>query len=221
MKETTRKMIEIIMIEDHPEYRDAVQHFLAKESDFEIVSIFGNPNQALRFLEDLPDQFTGVILLDLNLPGMTGLEAMPWISKYAPDAKTVILSQSDNESEVLKAIQQGAAGYLLKSSTMNGIKSGIRSVVGGGASLDPQLARYVLDEWNRHSGSLKGNTSLTRRELEILSKVSEGLSQKDIAKEIGISAFTVAEHLTNIYGKLQVQNAPAAVSTAFRKGILR
>ncbi|MDP4623645.1 MAG: response regulator transcription factor [Akkermansiaceae bacterium] len=216
------KTIKVMMIEDHPEYREAVQHVLAKEKDINFVGVFGNADQALRSLQqenhsDLPD----VILLDLCLPGMSGFEAMSWIVEYAPLAKIMVLSQSDKESEVFAAIQKGASGYLLKSSTMDEIKSGIRTVMTGGATLDPSIAKYLLNELRAQVSREQEDQALTPREIDILKLIAEGLSQKDIARQLKLSVYTVAEHLTHIYGKLQVQNAPSAVSKAFRSGILK
>ena len=216
----TKKSLKVMMVEDHPEYREVLQHFLDKDDDMEVVGVFGNANQALRFLQDGNDDFDGVILLDLKLPGMSGLEAMPWIKEYAPEAKVVILSQSDNETEVMHAIRRCASGYLLKSATMDEIKTGIRNVMNGAATIDPSLARYLLREIKNRSAPSHVEGKLTPREIEILSKIGDGLSQKDIAQHFNISAYTVAGHLTNIYEKLQVQNAPAAITAAFRKGIL-
>ncbi|MGJ8642955.1 MAG: response regulator [Luteolibacter sp.] len=214
--------IKVMMIEDHPEYREAVQHVLSKEDDFEVIGIFGNANQALRELEkNTPEELPNVILLDLNLPGMSGLEAMQWIEKYAPEAKIMVLSQSDNESEVFMAIRNGALGYLLKSSSMDDIKTAIRTVANGGALLDPALAKYVLDEMKSGSLAPQEVVKLTPREIEILSMIAEGHSQKDISAMLKLSVYTIAEHLTNIYEKLHVKNAPAAISKAFRAGILK
>lgn len=217
-----KNTIKVMMVEDHPEYREAVQHVLGKEDDFDLVGIFGNANQALRELEkNTVKDSPNVILLDLNLPGMSGLEAMPWIRKYAFDAKILVLSQSDNEAEVFKAIRNGALGYLLKSSSMDDIKTAIRTVAKGGALLDPALANYVLDELKSGSAASAEKVKLTPRELEILSMISEGHSQKDISIMLKLSVYTIAEHLTNIYEKFQVKNAPSAISKAFRAGILK
>ncbi|MEP2775547.1 MAG: response regulator transcription factor [Luteolibacter sp.] len=215
-----KKAIRVMIVEDHPEYREAVQHVLSKEADIKLVGLFGNANQALRSLQDPGEEMADVILLDLDLPGMPGFEAIPWIAQYAPEAKVIILSQSDREATVFLAIQRGVAGYLLKSSSMDEIKEGIRFVMQGGAVIEPTLAKYVLSELQRRKPVAEEEMKLTPREIDILTQVAEGLSQKEVAMHLKISVYTVAEHLSHIYEKLQVQNAPAAISKAFRSGIL-
>lgn len=212
--------IKVMLIEDHPEYRDVLKLMLDKEDGMEMVSKFGNAELALRSLQqqnksNVPD----VILLDLNLPGMSGLEAMPWFTKYLPDVKIIILSQSDMEADVLRAVQQGAAGYLLKSSTMTEIKQGIRTVMDGGATLEPGLAKFILKTLQPHLPKEPTEKALSQRELEVLALVGDGLSHKEIADRLKIATFTVGDHLKHIYLKLNVPNAPAAVKKAYKDGL--
>ena len=211
------KSIRIIMVEDHPEYREGIALALETESDIQLTDQFGMAEQALKVLEH--DTTTDVVLLDLNLPEMSGLEAIPWIKKYCPKIKIIILSQSDNETNILNAIHLGADGYLLKESTLDQIISGIRSVVDGGASLDPRVAKFILNTIQTKVPEPNSEPLLSKREIEILRLLSEGLMKKDISERLDIGITTVATHVRRIYEKLDVVNAPAAISKAYKAGI--
>lgn len=213
-----KKNITIMLIEDHVGYREVIERSIKRESDIKITSQFGTAEVALRALQNEatpPD----VILLDLNLPGMSGLEAVPWIKDYTPKAKIIVLSQSDNEADVLTAIEKGVHGYLLKSSTAQKINEAIRTVTNGGAPLDPNIASYILQSLNAVPKKEASGIALSKRESEILSLLSEGLVKKEIADKLDIGVSTVAFHIKNIYIKLQVQNAPAAISKAYKSGL--
>lgn len=211
------KSIRIVMVEDHPEYREGIALALETEPDIQLTDQFGMAEQALKVLEH--DTTTDVVLLDLNLPEMSGLEAIPWIKKYCPKIKIIILSQSDNETDILKAIHLGADGYLLKGSTLDEIISGIRTVVKGGASLDPRVAQFILNTIQTKVPEVNSDPLLSERELEILRLLSEGLMKKDISERLDIGITTVATHVRRIYEKLDVVNAPAAISKAYKTGI--
>ncbi len=215
------KVIRIMLVEDHPEYRETVEMALSRESDLELVSQHGTSEGALRSLEERRErQAPDIVLLDLNLPGINGLESIPYFKGIAPQARIVILTQSDRESDVLRAIMQGANGYLLKSSTVRQITEGIREVAAGGAPLDSGVASFILKTLKTKLPASGPETVLTNREIEILELLSKGHSKKMIAEELGIGATTVVTHSSHIYEKLNVKNAPAAIAEAFRKGIL-
>lgn len=215
-----KTLIKIMIIEDSPDYREVVAIALSKESDMDLIGTFGAAEVALRSLQD-PAQPTkpDLILLDLNLPGMSGLDAIPWIKEYAPAAKIIALTQSNKEADVLSAISQGAPGYLLKSSTITQIKDGIRSVYQGHALLDSGIANYIVDIAKNRPGRIHLEKPLSDREMEILNLLGEGLVKKEIADQLKISFGTVATHIRHIYEKLQVENAPAAIHKAHRRGL--
>jgi DNA-binding NarL/FixJ family response regulator len=213
--------IRIMLVEDNPEYREVINLAIEDEPDLELISRYGTAEVALRDLRNTSRrQVPDLILLDLRLPGMGGLESMPHFRSSLPDAKIVILTQSDNETDVLRAISQGANGYLLKSATVTKITEGIRTVMAGGAPLDAGIARFIMNTLKAHLPKDQMENVLTRRELEILALLGEGLLKKEIAKRLYISTTTVATHVAHIYRKLNVQNAPAAVTKAFHMGIL-
>lgn len=193
---------------------------LASEADLELIGTYGSAERALRILENPKNEAKpDIILLDLNLPGISGLEAIPWLKEYVPNSKIIVLSQSDKESEVVSAIQLGATGYLLKSSQIDQLIASIRSVADGGSTLDPQIAKYILKRFQDKQPDLKVAKPLSERELEILHMLSEGLLKKEIAEKLGISINTVVRHIVHTYEKLEVQNAPAAINKAYKAGI--
>jgi DNA-binding NarL/FixJ family response regulator len=210
-----------MLVEDHAGYREVITRALKREATIELISQFSTAEFALRTLEhskgdDLPD----IVLLDLNLPKMSGLEAIPWIKDYSPDSKILIITQSDMEADVLKAIQSGASGYLLKSSTAKQVVEGIQMVMNGGAPLDAGVARFILDTLKSKLPKDKPKADLSNRELEVLTLLAEGLARKEIAERLGISTYTIIYHIKHIFQKLEAINTPAAVSNAYKSGIL-
>lgn len=212
--------IRILLVEDHPTYRKVIEMALKNDPDMEMTGMFGAAEIALRSVQDLrrcnlPD----VVLLDLNLPGMNGLEALPWFNKYTPKTNVIVLTQSDSEADVLRAIQNGAAGYLRKSSTINQIKDSIRTVVNGGSSLDGKVAKFILTTLKKNAPKPVMETTLSSRELEILTLIAEGLVKKEIGDRLDIRFSSVATYIRRIYKKLDVPNAPAAINKAYQTGL--
>jgi DNA-binding NarL/FixJ family response regulator len=215
------RKIRIMLVEDHASYRAAIIAILEQTENMEVHSQFGTAEIALRSLQPpTTDPLPDVILLDLNLPGMSGLETIPWIRKYAPDVQIIILTRSDNTADVQCAISEGADGYLLKSATLKEITEGIETVAEGGASLDPDVARYILNTLRRKSTQPQPQKALSTREMEILELLGEGLLKKEIADRLQITPPSVATYVRRIYEKLEVQNAASAINKAYRSGIL-
>jgi DNA-binding NarL/FixJ family response regulator len=214
------KTINVMLVEDHPEYREVVEMLLKKQSDIKLTSQFGTAERALRSLHDLAERKEpDVILLDLNLPGMSGLEAIPSFLADIPDTKIIVLTQSDMEADVLKAITCGASGYLLKSSTLSQITEGIRTVMRGGASLDSGVARFILDSMRGSAPKPVTENLLSEREMEVLSLLADGCVKKEIAAQLKIGESTVVTHVSHIYEKLNAANAPAAIHKAHKMGL--
>jgi DNA-binding NarL/FixJ family response regulator len=212
----------VILVEDNPEYRNVLKLAFEFDDSIELIGIYGSAEHALRALEPkstkglIPD----ILLLDLNLPEMSGLEAMQWFRDYLPKAAIIVITQSEAESDVLTAIQKGASGYLLKSSTVQQIKDAIQTVANGGALLDSKVAKYIIAQVQKAPAKDDSQANLSSREMEVLGLLAEGLVKKEIAKKLGISFFTVSTHIRHVYDKLNVINAPAAVSTAYQTGLL-
>jgi DNA-binding NarL/FixJ family response regulator len=216
-----KSKIKVMLIEDHPEYRDLIETALNEQADMELCGKFGAAEIALRSLQDKSSQhLPDLILLDLHLPGMNGIESIPWITKYAPKTKVIILTRHNREAEILEAISSGASGYLLKGASIDQITEGIRIVMRGGASLDPTVAMLLLDKLSKKTSSPTSGINLTEREHEVLTLLSQGLIKKEMASKLGITTRTVDAHIAHVYEKLHVNNAPAAIDQAHRKGLL-
>lgn len=211
--------IEIMLIEDSTAYRKVTARALDSEVDLNLTSQFGTAEIALRELKETPAHSQpDLVILDLNLPGMSGLEALPWIQNYSPDTKVIILTQSNREADIVTAISQGAAGYLLKSNTLDQLTEGIRNVMAGGASLDTSVAKFLINKMKDVSATPE-NKALSQREMEVMVLISEGLQKKEIGVLLKISTRTVAAHVERIYSKLNVKNSAAAVNKAHQSGI--
>ena len=214
--------IRVIVVEDNPEYREVIRLAFEDQSDIELVHQFVTAEIALRTLREESSPPThDLILLDLRLPGMDGLSALAHFRECVPETKVMVLSQSNREQDVLRAISLGASGYLLKSATLNEITDGIRTVAKGGASLDKNVAIYLLNSLQSKDLQAEDDKLLTDREFEIIALLAEGLVKKEIATELGISYSTVDTHVAHIYQKLRVSNAPSAVNKAHQLGFFR
>jgi DNA-binding NarL/FixJ family response regulator len=215
-----KSRIRVMLVEDNPRYREVIALALKQEPGIQLASEFGTAEIALRSLRDKSNgELPNLVLLDLRLPGMDGLEALPQFLAAAPAAKIMILTQSDNEADVLRAISLGASGYLLKSSTVTTITEGIRTVMKGGASLDAGVARFIINTLKTRLSKGSSEGLLTDRQMEIITLLGEGLLKKEIAKRLNISYATVDEHVAHIYERLGVRNAPAAVNQAHLLGL--
>ena len=212
--------IHLELIEDNVDYAASIEISLEFVSSISLVKSYGAAESALRVWRTQKSlSQPEVILLDLNLPGRSGIEALPEIKKCLPDTAVLILTQSNYEPDVLAAIQAGASGYLLKSATRDQLIEAIQLVHRGGSPLDPKIAQYILKALQKKSKPDTEAYSLTSREIEVLRLIGEGLVKKEIAAALEISIHTVDNHTRSIYDKLNVYNAPAAISKAYQKGL--
>lgn len=213
--------IRIMLVEDQAAYREVISLVLKYDANMELVSQFSSMEIALQNLRNpSASQKPDLMLLDLRLPGMSGLEAIPLIQQNAPNTKIIVLTQSDAEADVLEAIQAGATGYLLKSASPRQIRESIHSAMEGGAPLDARIARFILNTLKGTHPTAHPGVVLSKREMEILTLMNEGKVKKEIAATLAISYATVDTHIRHIYHKLQVKNAPAAIGKAYKQGIL-
>jgi DNA-binding NarL/FixJ family response regulator len=214
-KTTTSK---IWILEDHQVFAKQIRRLIDGEDDLECPYHFASPDEffeKLQFTTDRPD----VLLLDLGLPRMDGLEVLVKVKKMMPDLKVLILSAFDDRERVYRAICNGASGYLLKTSDPDEILTGINDVIHGAAALSGAIATMILNGFAKH-GPVVQNEPLTEREEEVLKTLVKGFTKKEIGDQLYISPHTVDMHLRSVYRKLHVRSQTEAVSKALRQGIV-
>ncbi len=215
-------MIRLLIADDHLVIREGLQMILGLEEDLEVVGEAANGEAAVRLAEELqPD----VILMDLRMPGMGGLEAIERILARWPEMAIVILTTYNEDELMIRGLRAGARGFLLKDTGRETLFHSIRAAARGETLLQPEIMNRVL----AHTASTQplaeqaeaGEASaLTERELEVLTAVARGDRNKEIALHLGVTERTVKAHLTNVYNKLGVDSRAAAVSVAMQRGIL-
>ena len=207
-------VVNVWLVEDNDTFRNTVARILNPVPIVECSRNFSNSEDALTALMEgaVPD----VILLDVELPGMSGIEAVERIKSISPSTRIIMLTVFDSHDKIFKAICAGASGYLLKTSSSERIVESIHEVYSGGAPMTPQVARSVLDMFSR-SGKPHEDYGLTGREKKILELMVEGLIKKEIADQLSISYHTVDTHLRNIYTKLHVHTRTSAVAKALKE----
>ena len=196
----------IVIIEDNQQIREAFASLLAFRDDFLVVGQYENCEDALADLqEDQPD----IVLMDVDLPGISGIEGTKKIKKQLPKANVIIITVFENGKTVFDALCAGASGYLTKNSDKDKLLNAIDEVLSGGAPMSSKIARMVVSSFQKNT-----NSPLTERETEILSQIAEGKSYTSIAENLFISKETVKFHIKNIYLKLQVNNKADALKKA-------
>jgi DNA-binding NarL/FixJ family response regulator len=207
----------ICLIEDHQDYRNALK-LAINDSDHLTCHLDFSSVEAC--LDNIPDNSSiDVILLDLGLPGMHGVTAIPQLLIQFPQTKILVLTVYDHKPVVLQALAAGASGYLLKSDHILTILRGIDEVANGGAPLNSHIARMILTTFNAVRPA-KPEIDLTDRERETLGLLAKGLIKKEIADQLGVSYHTVDTHVRNIYAKLQVHNLSGAVAKAIHLDLI-
>lgn len=205
-----KEKIQIVIIDDHPLFRDGVVNTLKMEDDFEIVAEGTTSAEAIRYAaEHLPD----LLLLDINIPG-GGLTAVPKIAASNPATKIVMLTASEQEDDVMSALKAGARAYIVKGVAARELKTILRAVHQGEAYVTPTLAANLLSDFKAGAKKTSLLEDLTEREGEILELVAVGKSNKEIAAQLFLSEKTVKHHMTNIMQKLHVRNRVEAALLA-------
>ncbi len=214
-KAATQRAISVWLVEDNHTFRNTVARVLRQTEDLDCSGCFANSEEALEELRrgGVPD----VVLLDVQLPGMNGLEAVQRMKALSPATRIVMLTVFDDHDKIFKAVCAGASGYLLKTAPVEKIVESIREAHAGGAPMTPQVARSVLDMFTRLLPPQHQGYGLTQRETEVLDLMAQGLIKKEIADRLSLSYHTVDTHLRNIYAKLHVNTRAAAVAKALKE----
>jgi DNA-binding NarL/FixJ family response regulator len=204
--------IRILIIDDHPVVREGLAGMLAGQPDFEVAGMAGDGETAVARHQTLtPD----VTLMDLRMPGLDGVGAITAIKARQPDARILVLTTYDSDADILRAIEAGATGYLLKDTPRDELFRAIRAAAQGESVLTPAVAARLMTRMRAPA-----TETLSAREIEVLQLVAKGHSNREIGKTLHISTATVKTHLIHIYSKLHVNDRTAAVTTALEKGII-
>jgi len=210
----------IVIAEDHTILREGLRSLLSTHSEFEVVGEAKDGHEAIHQSEKLkPD----LILTDLSMPRMNGMEAVREIKKRTPDTKIIVLTVHKNEEYILATLRAGADGYVIKDSTHSELVMAIKSVLSGKSFLSPEISEKVIEGYLEGRKSLKTLTpweTLTQREREILKLIAEGFKNKEIADELCISVKTVEKHRANLMEKLDLHNASVLTAFAMDKGLI-
>lgn len=204
--------IHILIADDHPVVREGLAGMLAGQDDFEVIAAVADGEAALEKFKKLsPD----VVLMDLRMPGLDGVGAIEAIKKVKSTANIIVLTTYDSDADIVRAIEAGATGYLLKDTPREDLFRAIRAASTGESVLTPSVASRLMTRMRAPA-----EENLSAREIEVLELVARGNSNKDVGKALHISTATVKTHLIHIYNKLGVTDRTSAVTTAIERGII-
>lgn len=207
--------IRVLITDDHTLVREGFANMLSLETDIEVIGQASDAKESIKKVGELkPD----IVLMDIKMTGMNGLEATRVIRREYPDTDVIILSMYDEEDYVRRAVEYGATGYILKDTSKEALLRAIKVVKDGGSLIQPSLAKKVLKDLAQRKESPSYTKELTEREVQIIQLLSEGNSNKDIGDSLFISEKTVKSHLRSIFKKLEVSDRAQAVAFAMRQG---
>ena len=212
--------IKVLLAEDHTIVRKGIRSLLDNEPDIEVIGEAEDGREAVEKVEELcPD----IVLMDITMPRLNGLDASRQIKKMHPEVRVLVLTMYTNEEYILQLLQAGASGYLVKQSAPEELLSAIQAAYRGDTFLSPSISKTIVEEYLRHTEKTVQDdsyASLTIREREVLQLITEGYSNREISETLHISVKTVGVHRVNLMEKLGIHNTTELVKYAIRKGII-
>lgn len=206
--------VRVLIVDDHPVVRDGLRGMLAAQPDLAVLGEAANGHQALAAVaREAPD----VVLMDLRMPELDGVEATRRLRDEHPEVGVLVLTTYDDDADILRAVEAGATGYLLKDAPREDLFAAVRAAARGETTLAPSVAAKLM----RGLGREPEGEALTAREREVLALVAKGSTNRAIARQLHLSEATVKTHLVHAYAKLGVDDRTAAVTTALQRGLLR
>lgn len=209
-------MIKIAVYDDSLARRESLQAFMQLSSEYEFVGSFEN---CKNIIQDINETNPDLILMDIEMPLLDGISGVKLLKQHFPDIKVIMQTAFDDDEKIIAAMQAGAEGYLLKNAGILQIAQSIDEVMKGGAVMTPSVALKVMRFFNQNASTIN-QYNLSPKETEVLSFLSIGSSYKMVADKMGISYFTVNNHVKKIYEKLQVHSVSEAVSIAHKNGLV-
>jgi DNA-binding NarL/FixJ family response regulator len=216
----TQDDLRVLLVDDHDLFRTGLRNLLDEQGGIHVIGEGANGSEAVRLVRELaPD----VVVMDLNMPAMSGVEATRHITALSPLTRVIVLTISDEDGDVMDAIVAGACGYLLKDASITEVVTGIRAAAVGTSLISPTIASKVLQRVRASTADTEMaeaiRTELSDRELQVLKLIANGKDNAEIAGELVISPKTVKNHISNILMKLQIQNRIQAAVYAVRSGL--
>ncbi len=211
------EQIQIVVVDDHPVLRDGLSAVLSTQPDFRVIGEAESGVEAVGIIVELrPD----VVMLDLEMPEMDGVETLKRLREHNPDIRVIVFTAFDTDERILAAVQAGAQGYLRKGAPRDQIFEAVRVVHSGDSLLQPVVASKLLRQMSQTGDSTDALGSVTPRESEVLNLLGQGLQNKEIAAQLGISERTVKFHVGSILSKLNAGNRTEAVTIALQRGLI-
>jgi RNA polymerase sigma factor (sigma-70 family) len=213
-----KSKIRLLTADDHPIVRAGIRSFLANNDRIEIVGEAADGREALALTRELLPE---VVFMDIYMPRMNGLVASKLLSRQMPEIKVLMHTLHDDQAHVLQIIRSGARGYVLKNSPLDKLADAVECVHRGGTHFHTDTARIAMEEHSRHLQRRNNQavSALSERETEVLSKIAEGKTNREIATELGISVRTVETHRERMMHKLQIHNVPGLIKFAIMQGV--
>jgi DNA-binding NarL/FixJ family response regulator len=207
--------ITVSIVEDIPEVRESIERLIQGSDEFVLVSSYTNAESAI---QDIPARQPHIVIMDINLPGINGIECIKKIKEDCPTTQFMMYTIFEDDEKVFDALASGAHGYLLKKTPRDKILNALKELHEGGAPMSTHIARKVIQSFEDNRKNIQYNPLLTNKEKELLELLSKGFLYKEIADKLHITINTVKQHIHNIYEKLHVKNRTEAVNKLYKSG---